>query len=149
MSGLAALLAGHNEPDIYLWHSAAHVPDVQHAVERAGWGFVRIDGWAVEDKQSLLEATATAFDLAEPLRDSFDALSDALADIITDDREGVVLLWDGWGPLARADMQAFSIALSVFGGRVNAERGGRFAVVLRGEGPPIDVPELLAKPTAR
>jgi len=41
--------------------------------------------------------------------------------------------------------QAFSVALSVFGGRVNAERGGRFAVILRGDGPPIDLPELPAK----
>ena len=40
MSGLAALLAGHNPPDVYQWHSAAHVPDVQHAVEHAGWSFV-------------------------------------------------------------------------------------------------------------
>ena len=47
MSGLAALLAGHNPPDIYQWHNAAHVPDVEHAVEHAGWKFRlprRLDG---------------------------------------------------------------------------------------------------------
>jgi hypothetical protein len=144
MSGLAALLAGHNEPDVYRWRSAAHVPDVQHAVEHAGWQFVYLDGWMVEDKATLLKATAAALDLAD-LGDSFDALGDALADVDAGDREGLVLLWDGWGPLARADKQAFSVALSVFGGRVNAERGGRFAVILRGDGPPIDLPELPAK----
>ncbi len=146
MSGLAALLAGHNEPDIYQWHSAAHVGDVQHAVEHAGWQFVYLDGWTVEDKASLLKATAAAFDLSDPLGESFDALSDALADVTAGDHDGVVMLWDGWGPLARAEEQVFSVALSVFGGRVNADRGGRFAVVLRGEGPPIDVPELPARP---
>ena len=40
----------------------------------------------------------------------------------------LVLLWDGWGPLARHDERAFSVALSVLGGRVNADRGGPFAV---------------------
>jgi hypothetical protein len=30
----------------------------------------------------------------------------------------------------------------VLGGRVNADRGCPFAVLLRGEGPPLDLPEL-------
>ena len=44
-------------------------------------------------------------------------------------------LWDGWGTLARADERAFSIALSVLGSHVNADRGVPFTVLLRGEGP--------------
>jgi len=145
MSGLAALLAGHNEPDIYRWHNAAHVDDIEHAVEHAGWKFVYLDAWTVEEKPSLLKATAAAFGFPG-LGESFDALSDALADISVGDHEGLILLWDGWGPLARADEQVLSVALSVFGGRVNAERGDKFAVVLRGEGPQIDLPELPANP---
>ncbi len=54
----------------------------------------------------------------------------------------MVLLWDGWSPLARHDEQAFRVALSVLGGRANADRGCTFAVLLRGEGPTIDLPEL-------
>jgi hypothetical protein len=57
----------------------------------------------------------------------------------------VILLWDGWSPLARHDEQAFKVALSVLGGRANADRGCKFAALLRGDGPPIDVPELPAK----
>jgi hypothetical protein len=60
-------------------------------------------------------------------------------------RNGVVLLWDGWSPLARHDEQAFGVALSVLGGRAHADRGCPFAVLLRGEGPAIDLPELPAK----
>ncbi|HSE70517.1 MAG TPA: barstar family protein [Nocardioidaceae bacterium] len=142
MSGLAALLAGHTRPDIYRWHNAAHVPDVEHAVDHAGWRFVYLDGWTVEDKATFLKSTAAAFDLPDDRGESFDALGDALADVDAGDRSGTVVLWDGWSPLARADEQAFRVALSVFGGRVNAERGDKFAVLLRGEGPEIDVPEL-------
>jgi len=32
-----------------------------------------------------------------------------------------------------------SVALSVLGARVNADRGGRFAVLLRGEGPDLGI----------
>lgn len=145
MSGLAALLAGHNEPDIYQWHNAFPVADVRHAVEHAHWNFVNLDGWAVEDKTTFLKAITAAFAFSDNLADNFDALSDSLAEVSVGDSEGIVMLWDGWGPLARADQQVFSVALSVLGGRVNAERGGKFAVLLRGEGPTIDVPELVAK----
>src|SRR5690349_15828868 len=145
MSGLAALLAGHNPPDLYQWHSAAHVPDVQHAVEHAGWRFVHLDAWTVEDKEAFLKAAVHAFGFDDDRGASFDALSDCLADVDAPDREGVVLLWDGWSPLARHDEQAFRVALSVLGGRANADRGSRFAVLLRGEGPTLDLPELPVK----
>jgi hypothetical protein len=146
MSGLAALLAGHDRPDLYQWHSAAHVPDVEHAVEHAGWKFVYLDGWTIEDKQSFLKAVSAAFAFPDHFGVNFDALSDCLADVDCADRQGVVLLWDGWSPFARHDERAFRVALSVLGGRANADRGCTFAVLLRGEGPMIDVPELPASP---
>jgi len=145
MSGLAALLAGHNPPDLYQWHSAANVADVQHAVEKAGWVFVHLDGWTVEDKESFLKAAAASLSLPDDFGGSFDALSDSLNDVQAGDHEGVVLLWDGWSPFARHDEQAFHVALSVLGGRTNADRGSKFAVLLRGEGPPLDLPELPVK----
>jgi len=145
MSGLAALLAGHNPPDLYTWVSAAHVPDVEHAVDHAGWRFVHVDGWTTDDKESFLEAMASAFSCGDEHGANFDALSDCLADADAPGREGIVLLWDGWSPLARHDEQAFHVALSVLGGRANADRGCPFAVLLRGEGPQIDLPELPAR----
>lgn len=143
MTGLAPLLAGHTKPDIYVWPNAANVADIAHAVEHAGWRFAYLDGWTLEDKHAALSAIAAVFDVADP-GDSFDALSDSVADFDVGDHEGLVFVWDGWAPLARADERAFSVTLSVLGGRVNAERGGTFAVLLRGEGPVIDVPELPA-----
>ncbi len=145
MSGLAALLAGHNPPDLYQWHSAAHVPDVEHAVEHAGWEFVYLDGWTIEDKTSFLKSVAAAFQLPDEQAANFDALSDCLGDVEARDANGVVLLWDGWSPFARHDDQAFKVALSVLGGRANADRGCKFAAILRGDGPSLDLPELPVK----
>ena len=145
MSGLAALLAGHNPPDLYQWHSAAHVEDVEHAVDHAGWKFVYLDGWTIEDTTSFLKATAVACEFPSDFGQNFDALSDCLGDISAGDKQGVVLLWDGWSPFARHDEQAFRVALSVLGGRAHADRGCAFAAVLRGEGPALDLPELPAK----
>ncbi len=145
MSGLAALLAGHNPPDLYQWHSAAHVPDIEHAVELAGWQFVHLDAWTIEDKQAFLKAAGDAFGVADDLAENFDAFSDALADFDVRDSDGIVVLWDGWSPFARHDEQAFHVALSVLGGRANADRDAPFAVLLRGEGPRLDLPELPVK----
>jgi hypothetical protein len=135
MSGLAALLAGRKEPGIYRWHGAFDVPDVRHTVEHAGWRFAHFDGWGAESKAEFLDGLGTALDFPDHYGRNFDALADCLHDVVAGDSEGTVLLWDGWGPFARADRKAFSVALSVLGTRVNAERGGAFAVLLRGEGP--------------
>jgi hypothetical protein len=142
MSGLARLLAGHTEPGIYHWASAEKVDVVAHAAERAGWRCISLDAWKVEGKDEFLDTCTTAFAFADPVR-SFDALADALSDVRGPDGAGVIVLWEGWAPLARADRRIFDVALSVFGDRVDVERGGPFAVLLRGPGPTdTDLPEL-------
>lgn len=136
MSGLAGLVAGHQEPGIYQWHGAFDVTDVQHTVESAGYGFAHVDGWLGGTKAEFLSAVGTALDFPDYYGQNFDALADCLHDIGAD-RAGVILLWDGWSTLARADEKVFDIALTVLGSRVNADRGVPFSVLLRGEGPTV------------
>ena len=137
MSGLAAVLAGHEPPGIHLWHAAFDVADVRHSVEHAGWALAHVDGWTGGDtKAAFLAAVGEALRFPDYYGQNFDALADCLHDI-GHGVDGVVLLWDGWGTLARADEKAFSIALSVLGTRVNADRGVPFSVLLRGEGPAV------------
>jgi hypothetical protein len=135
MSGLAAMLAGRVPPGSYAWHSGFEVADVRHTVEHAGWRFAHVDGLAAQTKAEFLRSIGEALAFPDSYGQNFDALADCLGDV--DGGAGTVLLWDGWGPLARSDPQAFSVALSVLGGRVHAERGSPFAVLLRGEGPAV------------
>jgi hypothetical protein len=141
MSGLAALLAGHAEPGLYLWHAGFEIADVRHTVEHAGWGFAHVDGWTHQDKAALLVELGKALGFPEHYGHNFDALADCLSDV-GPRVDGTVLLWDGWGTLARSEPKAFSVALSVLGGRVNADRGTPFAVLLRGDGPDPGLPSL-------
>lgn len=133
MSGLAALLAGRTRPGLYRWHSGFEVADVRHAVDHAGWTFGYVDGLHAQTKSEFLREIGEALDFPDWYGQNFDALADCLTDV--DDGDGTILLWDGWGTLARQEPGAFSVALSVLGTRVNAERGGPFAVLLRGDGP--------------
>lgn len=142
MSGLAAVLAGRTEPGLYRWHGGFDVPTVRHTVEHAGWRFAHVDGWVEETKAEFLEAVGEALGFPEHYGRNFDALADCLHDVTAADTRGTILLWDGWGPFARADGRAFSVALSVLGSRVNADRGGPFVVLLRGEGPEPGLPSL-------
>ena len=141
MSGLAALLARRTPPGVYVWHAGFEVADVRHTVEHAGWRFAHVDGLLAQTSPELLRQMGEALDFPESYGHNFDALADCLSDV--DEGEGTVVLWDGWGPLARSDQQAFSVALSVLGTRVHAERSSPFAVLLRGEGPALPgVPDL-------
>lgn len=137
MSGLAAVLAGREEPGIHLWHGAFDVADVRHTVEHAGWAFAHVDGWTgADDKAAVLAAVGEALHFPDHYGQNFDALSDCLHDVGRG-VDGVVLLWDGWGTLARSDEKTFRVALSVLGSRVYADRGVPFSVLLRGEGPEV------------
>lgn len=139
MSGLAKVLAGRTPPGVYHWTSAARSGDVRHAAEHAHWSFVLLDTWTVEDKEQFLRTCHEGFGFADRIGFNFGALADALGDVRggtgDQDREGVLVLWDGWGPFARADRHAFDVAVDVFASRVELERAGAFVVLLRGPGP--------------
>jgi hypothetical protein len=137
MSGFAALLAGHTAPGAYQWHSAAQVDDVRHAVEHAGWQFLHLDGWMVEEREPFVKALGAALGVDDSGGD-LTAVRDALGSVGSG--QGTVLLWDGYGPLARHDEDTFAEALSMLTERTR--RPEAFAVVLRGEGPPLDLEEL-------
>jgi hypothetical protein len=143
MSGLAALLAGHTPPDVYQWHSAASVNDVQHAVEKAGWTFRYLDGWTIEDQESFLKSAAACLDASDAGED-VDALARCL-DGVDVGAQGLVLLWDGWSPLARKDEASFDRALEACRKRARSEEHGKLAVILRGDGPDLDLEELPIK----
>jgi RNAse (barnase) inhibitor barstar len=136
MSGLAGLLAGHRPAGLYRWPDTMPEDDVRRVVEHAGWGAGVVDGWTHPGKAGLLAQVAQALAFPEWFGQNFDALADCLSDV----PGPTVLVWDGWGPLAREDPAAFTVALEVLGER--AARTPMFAVLLRGDGPDIEVPEL-------
>ncbi len=137
MSGLAGLLAGRRDPGVYQWQAAFDADEVRRAVEHAGWRFGYVDGWTHQDKAGLLSELAGSLGFPGWFGRNYDALMDVLRDVT----EPTLVLWDGWGTLARSDRRAFGLALSIFGDRA-ADGPAPFAVLLRGEGPGIRVPVL-------
>ncbi|MDQ4084878.1 MAG: barstar family protein [Actinomycetota bacterium] len=140
MSGLAGLLAGRRPAGVYRWDGHARTADVAHTVEHAGWRFVHLDTARVEDKQGFLRQVRVAYGFPDWFGANFDALADALTDVRHD--HGTVTLWEGWSPFARARPGEFSTALDVLGERCRSGRGGAFAVLLRGDGPAVGLPDL-------
>ncbi|HEY6933489.1 MAG TPA: barstar family protein [Marmoricola sp.] len=139
MTGLAGVMAGHLEPAVYQWHTAFNPTDVRHSVEHAGWRFAYVDGWTHQDKATFLDAIAEALAFPEHFGRNFDALTDCLRDV---DGAGTVLLWDGWGPLARSDRESFETAVDCLRARSGEASQSRFVALLRGEGPEVDLPVL-------
>jgi RNAse (barnase) inhibitor barstar len=140
VSGLAAVLAGRTRAGVYRWSSPADPAEVRHAVEHAGWQFAHLDTWAAEDKSGFMDAVTKAFDLPEGFGRNWDALADSLSEVRHD--QGTVVLWDGWSPFARAHRSSFDVALDVLRQRTDTRRGGACVVLMRGDGPPIDVPDV-------
>jgi len=162
VSGLAGLVAGHDEPGVWRWRSGLDVADVRRAVESAGWTFGHVDGAHAQTRAEVLDAIGRTLAFPAYYGRNLDALADCLRDLPepdgdgptsdgpTDDgggapphrgrRPGVVLLWDDWGLLGHDDPRALQQLLAVLGDR--AAQRPPFAVLLRGEGPQVDVPLL-------
>lgn len=137
MSGLAGLLAGRHDPGVYRWHAAFDVEDVRRSVELAGVLLGHVDGWRHGTKVEILDAFAAALSFPDWFGRNLDALADCLADVV----EPTVVLWDGWGVLARDDAAAFAAVLEILEDR--ARTGAvPFSVLLRGDGPEPDVASL-------
>jgi len=133
MSGLAGILAGHHDPGLYRWHAAFPPDEVAHAVEHAGWRFGYVDGWHHQTRSELLAEIGRALDFPDHYGQNLDALHDCLRDL----PGRTVLLWDGWGTLARQDEGGFAAVHTIL-----AEHAGVLTTLLRGEGPELDVPSL-------
>jgi hypothetical protein len=73
-----------------------------------------------------------------------EALTDCLGQVRPGDH-GMVLLWDGWSPLARHDEDTFRKAVEAFRRRAEVPDQPGFSVVLRGQGPDLDLEELPVK----
>jgi RNAse (barnase) inhibitor barstar len=80
-----------------------------------------------------------AFGAAVGAPDHFGQNLDAMWDVLRDVDGPMLLLWDEWGPIARADRDTFDQVTGLLSNR--AEQGG-LAVLLRGEGPEITIPSL-------
>ena len=112
MSGLAGILAHHHEPGVYRWHAAFAPAEVAHAVEHAGWTFGYVDGWHAQSKDEMLAAVGEALAFPDHYGGNLDALNDCLRDL----PGPTVLLWDGWGCLARDDEPTFKSVSAILGG---------------------------------
>lgn len=137
MSGLAALLAGHERPGVYRWEAAFDVQDVGHTVQLAGRRFAYVDGWLAATKAEFLAGVGRALGFPETYGQNLDALVDCLRDLETSD-PGVILLWDGWSTLARSDPRTFAVLLDIFAERSAASGLSDFSVLLRGDGPDVE-----------
>jgi len=129
MSGLAGVLADHIPPGVYRWHAAYHVPDVQHAVEHAGWRFAYLDGHAVETPAEFHDAVAESLGFPSDYGRTMDAFTECLSEVC-DEEKPMVLLWDAWAPLARAQQQTFTSAVEIL-----RSKAPKVTVLVRGEGP--------------
>lgn len=136
MSGLAAVLAGRHAPGVLRWHAAFAPDDVAHTVTHAGWGFGHLDGVTASTKVEVLSALGRVLAFPSYYGENLDALADCLADL-----DRTVLLWDEWAYLARADEGAFQAVLDVLEERAD-DTSRPFVVLLRGDGPDLDVPSL-------
>lgn len=146
MSGLAGLLAGRRPCGVYLWRSRLALADVGRAAEHARWRPLLVDGRMVTDVRGLCDALAAAGDFPVRYRRTWEALAAGLTDLTwLPSVKGYLIVYEGWGMLARTDPAAWSAARRGFEEACGywARTATPLAVILRGTGPAEGLPELV------
>ncbi|HEY9395032.1 MAG TPA: barstar family protein [Nocardioides sp.] len=139
MSGLAGLLAGKVDPGVYRWHTELAAADLSESVTGAGWSLAQI-AVVAETKDEVLGAIGAALRFPAHFGRNLDALWDSLRDLSAP----TVLLWETWGSAAYADRDGFDKIVRVLQERsaeISEDRPA-FTVLLRGDGPETDLPDL-------
>jgi RNAse (barnase) inhibitor barstar len=139
MSGLAGLLAGKVDPGVYRWHAELAAADLSDSVTGAGWSLAQI-AVVAETKDEVLGAIGAALRFPAHFGRNLDALWDSLRDLSAP----TVLLWETWGCAAYADRAGFDKIVRVLQERsaeISEDRPA-FTVLLRGDGPETDLPDL-------
>lgn len=120
------------------------LPDLEAAADRAGWRYVLLDTAGLGEREEFLQCCADAFDLPPRLASSWEGLDQGLRSLDWDEPPGVVVVWAGWGELAEGDPDGFDSAIEVLRDACVAWKDDEVpgAVVLVGQGPETDLPEV-------
>ena len=128
---LNAVLTGSVAPGVYRTRSQ---PDtLRRATETRGWRFFSIDGHAVHDKATFLQATAEAMAFPSYFGQNWDALFDSICDLSWAPASGYVLLYDYAAAFAEAHPDEWVIAHDILSDATTnwQARGVPFYVLLR------------------
>ena len=129
MSGLAAVLAGRHDAGVHRGTppSMSRTSSTRSSTQAGSSGTSTASRWRARRRCSARSATALSF--PDHYGGNLDALRDCLRDLSTP----TVLLWEGWGSLARAEPNAFEKVCRVLGKRADGDPS--LEVLLRGPGP--------------
>ncbi|NUR63678.1 MAG: barstar family protein [Catenulispora sp.] len=138
MTALAHVL-GEAGPGAHVWHSTRPVSEIRAEADEIAWRCVVLEGGAVVDKASFLEECARGYEFPAYFGHNWDALADCLTDLqwlpppASGSGGGILTVFEDSHTFARADLDAYSIALEVWEEAAEAWRriGVPFTVLLR------------------
>lgn len=124
-------------PAVYRWPDQGWADNYEAQVLEAGWRSVHLDTRTRWDKSGFLAGCRSAFGFAGWFGMNWDALDDALSDVPVSPDTGLLVMWRGWGPMARMYPADFAVACDVLAYFVTrrAARGETVLVSLVGCGP--------------
>ncbi len=131
MAKLSDLLTDSKESGVYLLERSVAVAEVKRLAKQHDLVCFVIDGKSVRGKDQFLMQAATALKFPDYFGYNWDAFADCLTDMEWHKRDGFVILYDNFDPLAANERNEFEVALEIFKESSEFWRGqGKLMIVL-------------------
>ncbi len=125
-------------PRIHRWPDPDWALSYEHQVEAENWRIVHLDTRIRWDKKGFLAATRRGFGFPSWFGMNWDALADSLTDVPPPDA-GLLVVWAGWGPMARMYPGDFAVATDILAEFANDRTEHAVLVALVGPGPTVSL----------
>lgn len=127
-------------PDIHRWPDPDWADRYREQVVSQGWRAVAVNTDLRWDKAGFLAACRATFGFPGWFGMNWDALDDALSDVVIP-AHGILVTWWGWGGMARMYPADFAVATDILRLWVtrSRERGATVLVSLVGLGPDVEL----------
>lgn len=119
MSNIADLFTRQRPPAVYKLDSMLAPEAIAEAASAHAWRCFHLDGAAIRDKASFLDACATAMQFPSYFGRNWDALNDCLTDLSWAPASGYIVLYDQVANFAHGQPREWATARAVLVGAVS------------------------------
>lgn len=136
MAAVQTLFTGVSRPGLYRLRAGVKDSSIGQSAQACGWRVTHVDGYAISDKRSFIQAVGHALNFPAYSATNWDAFEESLRDLSWLPEPGVVVLYSAAAVFPAADADAWATARAILteASESSPARGKALVILFRNAG---------------